>query len=36
MKINIQVELDFLNEDETLEDSFKESIKKALQIKLLI
>ena len=30
MKINIQVELDFLNEDETLEDSFKESIKNSI------
>ena len=30
MKINIQVELDFLNEDETLEESFKESIKESI------
>lgn len=30
MKINIQVELDFLNEDETLEESFKESIKSSI------
>ena len=27
MKINIQVELDFLNEDETLEEAFKQSVK---------
>jgi len=27
MRINIEVELDFLNEDETLEESFKQSIK---------
>ncbi len=35
MKINIQVELDFLNEDETLEDSFKESIKKNITNKVV-
>ena len=35
MKINIQVELDFLNEDETLEDSFKESIKKSITNKVV-
>ena len=30
MKINIQVELDFLNEDETLEEAFKQSIKNSI------